>query len=275
LKKNKGGLWSPLFLLNIRAMLHRIPVFEGFQIDFLASFIPMHQGNLRLFVILLIHTMFHMGELAAQRHIELGAFVAIPVGNFGSTEFPEGAFAKTGWGIAVSSRIPTPNVYERFSIYLHGSWQNNRINHQAVGQAFTERLGFDTEVSESRYSPVTATIGPSHHLIKGRVDLFLNAGIGVLFNNTRAFSVKVYDMNGSLWINEVVSFVNNPAWAYLLGFDLSTDIISDRLRISLFADYIAANQEVDIYLSTETNAGAFEELRFLNAGLKLALNLSP
>lgn len=217
--------------------------------------------------------LFHNAELRAQQHIELGAFVAIPLGNFGSTEFPDGAFAETGWGIAVSSRIPTPNVYKRFSIYLHGSWQNNPMNHQAVGRAFTESLGYTTLVSESRYSPVTATVGPSHHLIRGKIDLFLNGGIGVLFNNTRAFSVKVYDNNGSIWIDEVVSFVNNPAWAYLLGFDLSTEIISDRFRVTLFAEYIGAEQKVDIYLSTDDNAGAFEQLQFVNTGLKVSLDL--
>lgn len=235
----------------------------------------MLQRTIKLNVLLLYLCLFSLHQAWAQRHTEIGAFVSIPTGSFGSAEFPEGAFAEIGWGVAISSRIPTPNVYERFSVYLHGSWQYNRMNHSALSEAFTQQLDFRTEVSESRYSPITATIGPSHHLIKGKVDLYLNAGIGVLFNNTRAFSVKVYDKNGNLWINEVVSFVNNPAWAYLLGFDVSTEIIPDRLRLSLFADYIGAEQKVDIYLSTEDNAGAFEQLRFVNAGIKLTLHTSP
>lgn len=119
----------------------------------------------KLGAILFCTLWFFSFSLQAQRNVEIGAFAALPVGSFGSSDFPDGAFAEAGWGIVASSRIPAPNVYKRFSIYLHGSWQYNRMNNQAVSQAFTQRLGFTTEVSESRYAPLTATIGFSHHVL--------------------------------------------------------------------------------------------------------------
>ena len=224
-----------------------------------------------LFLIFIVYSQFAFG----QRIVELGAFASLPVGAFAATELQKGGFAEPGWGIALSSRVRTPNVYDRFWVYIHGSWQSNQMNTSALADAFTESIGFKTEVSSSKYAPIVACIGPSHQLIRGKVNLFLNAGIGVLFNNTRAFSVTVYDKNGGIWINEVVSFVNNPAWAYQLGADLSFELIPERLEVSIFGQYTTANQRVDIYLSTNDNAGAFEELRFINTGIKLTLNTFP
>lgn len=220
---------------------------------------------LLLFVIL-------SASLTAQRYTEIGSFVSIPTGDFAARNLDGGSFAEVGWGLNISSRIEVPNVYRRFGIYLQGSWQRNRMNTAALSEEFTRAIGYRTLVSESRYMPVTALIGPSHQLFSGRIQVFLNAGIGVIFNNTRALTLTILDDNGNVDYEEVVSFVNNPAFVYMLGFDLSTEVIPDRLKVSLFAQYSTARQEVDIYLSTNQNAGAFEQIGFINTGFKFTLN---
>jgi len=199
----------------------------------------------------------------------IAGFASFPVGDFGSTDLDKGGFAETGWGIALDSRMSGKKWPQGLEAYFHSTYQWNKMNTEAVARAYTEYFNYKTTVSESRYSPIIATLGPSYYYaMNDKIEIGIYSGAGVLFNNTKAFTVKIYDDMGVNILNEVVNFDNRPAFAYMFGIDIDFEILEDMLKIGIFADYSSAKQKTELSFSTAEPADTFQKLQYLNAGIK-------
>jgi hypothetical protein len=208
--------------------------------------------------------------IIAQEISSFGAFVATPVGDFKSTDLENGGFAEQGWGLVFDSELSIQGLPENLSIYFHSTYQWNKMNTAAIATAFTDFLGYRTTVSNSEYRPILTTVGPSYNfLLSEKLKLGVNGTIGIMFMNTKAFTVRVYDDSDMLLTTEVVNFDNRIAFAYTLGTNLKYDFVKDVFGIALFADYTAANQKTDLTFSIGDDATAFQRLQYFNFGLQL------
>ena len=227
----------------------------------------MRKTIIRLSLFVLVALMASQG--LTQEKTIIAGFASFPVGDFGSTDLDKGGFAETGWGIALDSRMSGKKWPQGLEVYFHSTYQWNKMNTEAVSQAYTDTIGLRTVVSGSRYSPIIATLGPSYYYaINDKIEIGMYSGVGVLFNNTKAFSIKVYDDMGVNVLNEVVNFDNRPAFAYLFGIDIDFEVLEDILKIGLFADYSSAKQKTELSFSSAEPADTFQKLQYLNAGIK-------
>lgn len=211
--------------------------------------------------------------MAQDKGTTFGGFASIPVGKFGSTDLNDGGgFVKTGWGIVFDSKLRGSSWKEFFSLNLHSTYQWNQIDNEAVAIAYTEELGYRTEVGESRHAPIIITLGPKFDfgLTEG-ITLGVTGGAGVMFNNTKSFRLEVFDDQDNTIFNEVVKFDNNPAFTYTLGLDLTFKVIDDLLDIAVYADFNAANQALEFEFGSIEPVKSVEEMRYLNTGIKLTL----
>lgn len=222
--------------------------------------------------LLLSALVFSLAGLA-QSNSFMGAFISTPVGKFASTDLEDGGgFAESGWGLVFASDLRGKSWPEYFSLYSHSTYQWNSMDNAALSTAYTNYLGQRTTVTQSRYSPVISTLGPKFDLkMANNLKFGLTGGIGVMFNNTKAFTIKVYDDQNVEVLKELVNFDNLPAFTYRLGADINYALIPDVLSLSLFADYTAGTQKVDIEFTTADPTTAHEKLQFFNAGLMLVL----
>jgi hypothetical protein len=211
-----------------------------------------------------------LGNIAlAQETSSLGVFIASPVGDFGSTSIDKGGFAQSGWGIVLDSRNKLKFLPERWSLYLHSTYQWNTLNTQAVADKFTAKLGLRTTVSNSKYNPLLTTIGPAYDIpVSEKVSIGLRGSIGVMFNSTKAMTIKVYDAANTIIANELVNFDNNPAFAYTLGGEIRFVLVKDAISLALYADYTSANQTTDVTFTTADPSSSFEKLQYINTGFK-------
>jgi hypothetical protein len=209
----------------------------------------------------------------AQNNSFMGAFISTPVGKFASTDLEDGGgFAESGWGIVFASDLKGKSWPEYFSLYSHSTYQWNSMDNAALSKAYTSYLGQRTTVTQSRYSPVITTLGPKFDIgLAKNLNFGLTGGLGVMFNNTKAFTIKVYDDQNVEVLKEVVNFDNLPAFTYRLGADINYTLLPDVLSLSLFADYTAGTQKVDIEFTNADPTSAHEKLQFFNAGIMLVL----
>jgi hypothetical protein len=206
----------------------------------------------------------------AQETNSFGAFIASPVGNFASTGIQDGGFAEQGWGIVFDSELSIKGLPKGLSVYFHSTYQWNKMNTQALATAFTEELGYRTTVSNSEYRPLLTSFGPAYAFDLGeKIKFELNGTIGIMFMNTKAFTVKVFDENDMLLTTEVVNFDNRVAFAYTFGTNLRYDFVKDVFGIALYADYTSANQKTDLSFSVGDDATTFQKLQYFNFGLQL------
>jgi hypothetical protein len=198
-----------------------------------------------------------------------GAFIASPVGDFKSTSLEDGGFAKQGWGIVFDSRS---KLTKSFSLYFHSTYQWNEMDTDVLEAKFTEYLGYRTTVSDSKYSPLLTTIGPAYdYKVSEKFRIGLNGTIGIMFNNTKAFTIKVYDENNNLLANELVNFDGNVAFAYTFGTEFVYDLIPQKLGISLYADYTSATQKSEISSPNLDAYDSFQKLQYFDMGIKLVM----
>ncbi len=206
----------------------------------------------------------------AQEESSFGMFLASPVGDFKSTTIGNGGFAKSGGGIVFDSKYPIKQLPAAWSFIFHSTYQWNNMDNIALGQKFTEQLGYRTEVSDSKYSPVLATFGPGYDFALGeRIKLGLKAGIGVMFGNTKAFTVKVYDNNNNEIANQLVNFDNQISFAYSLGTELKFEIVKNLFALSLYSDYTSSKQSTELSFTSSPPVGSFQKLQYFNTGFKL------
>ncbi len=209
------------------------------------------------------------GWASAQEETSIGFFMASPVGSFKSTDLHNGGFAKSGWGLVFDSRGKLFSL-KNWSYYSHSTYQWNDMDTQALSGAFTQQLGNRTEISDSKYSPFLTTIGPAYQFdISEKAKLSLMGSIGILLNNTKAFTVKVYDSNNNIIANELVNFSNDATFAYSFGMEFKVELIKDVVALALYSDYTSANQQTELTFTSAAPVSSFEELRYFNTGIKI------
>ena len=226
---------------------------------------------------------------AQDKGTTLGGFASIPVGKFGSTDLNDGGgFVKTGWGIVFDSKLRSESWADFFSLNLHSTYQWNQIDNGAVAEAyaadfaeiFPNYVVDFVEVGESRHAPIVLTLGPKFDIpLADGITLGVTAGVGVMFNNTKSFRLSYQlspadPMDTSLTafgFEDVIKFDNNPAFTYMLGLDLTFQVVDNLLDITLYADFNAANQTTEFELSDTEPVKSVEEMRYLNTGIKLTL----
>jgi len=86
----------------------------------------------------------------AQSENSFGTFLAAPVGQFGSTDLGDGGFAKTGWGLVFDSRTRTEWLPANSSIFIHSTYQFNKMDSEALSKAYSDALGNRVVVSDSK-----------------------------------------------------------------------------------------------------------------------------
>lgn len=205
-----------------------------------------------------------------QSETSIGAFMATPVDKFRSTDLDGGGFAKPGWGIVVDSKNNFKGLPEALTIYLHGTFQWNAMDTDALANRFTTALGNRTEISDSKYSPILTTIGPAYDFsITENLKFGLSATAGIMFNNTKAFTVKVYDSRNDMILNEHFNFDDKVSFAYTFGAELKYMLIPDLFGISIYSDYTGATQSTDISSQSFQINNSFQKLQYFNFGGKL------
>ena len=211
-------------------------------------------------------------QVKAQEGSSFGAFVAVPVGNFKSTDLRNGGFAKTGWGIVFDSKSHFKSMPDNLFLYFHSTYQWNEMDTEALAAAFTKELGKRTTITESRYSPLLTTLGPSYVFdLTDKLKLALNGTVGIMFNNTRSLGIRVYDDNDTELLREAVSFDNNVAFAYTLGVELRFPLFKDLIGGAVYVDYTGAKQKTTLTFDTLDPIKSFEQLQYLNCGFKFTL----
>jgi len=220
--------------------------------------------KLSFFLVFLFITLYSF----AQNESSIGAFIASPVGKFKSTDLDGGGFAKQGWGIVFDTKNTIKGLPEGLSVYFHSTFQWNEMDTETLASEFTAALGNRTEITDSKYSPILTTLGPSYEFpLSKSIKLGINGTLGILFNNTKAFTVKVYDSNDVEIVNEHVNFDNNVAFAYSFGAELKFNLVPDAIGLSIYTDYTSANQSTDIS-SQNVDAETFQKLQYFNIGAK-------
>lgn len=234
--------------------------------------------SLSFMVLFITFTNVCIAQMVEQQgESSFGAFYALPVARFKSTDLAGGGgFAKPGWGLVFDSKTNLKILPGGLRLYSHGTYQWNNMDNQKVSEAFTETLGRRTVVSESRYSPILVTMGPAYDLdVTEAIKIGFNTGAGVLFNNTKAFTVTVFEQNNDEVLSEVVNFDNKPAFAYLFGIELKFMIVKDLLGISLYGDYTGSRQKTEFTLGSNDAVDSFQKLQYLNLGFKIAVKSQP
>ncbi len=227
--------------------------------------------NIRRIKTVIILLSFFTLNLNAQDVSTLGFFASIPVGEFASTDLKNGGgFAEPGWGIVFDSRMRQEKWMKGLYFHFHSTYQWNKMNTDLIQELYTKSSGYKTTISESKYSPIFTTVGIGYdYSITDKISIGFFPSAGVVFGNTKAFTVKVYDDTDQLLANEVVNFDNNVAFAYALSIDLSFEVITDLLSIGLYADYAYSKQSTDVDFSTAEPITSFQKLQYINTGIKL------
>lgn len=228
----------------------------------------MKNSLLRIFVLLFISLC--STPSFAQEENSFGAFIASPVGKFKSTDLDGGGFAKQGWGIVFDTKNNIKGLPKGLSAYFHSTFQWNEMDTETLAEKFTAGLGYRTEISDSKYSPILTTVGPAYEFSLGeKIKFGVNGTAGIIFNNTKAFTIKVYDSNNTLIVNELVNFDDKVAFAFSFGAELKFVLVPDIVGLSLYTDYTSANQSTDISSQNIQENDSFQKLQYLNIGAKL------
>jgi len=182
--------------------------------------------------------------------------------------------AGTPRAVGVSFLTPTPTPFKNQSHWgyrSHSTYSWNNMDTETMAQDFTEDLGLETRISDSRYSPLLTTIGPDFRIdASNKISINLYAWGGIVFTDTRAFTITVFDDMGDEVLKEVVNFDNNVAFGYNFGLDLQFNLIEDFVFLSLYTDYTGMNQKSTVSFDAENFEG-LTKMRFLNYGFKITV----
>lgn len=211
-----------------------------------------------------------------QTETEIGAFAAIPIGALGSTNLDDdGGFADTGWGIRAYSKRKWKFLPDGMSVGFFSTYQWSNLNNGELSKAYTEKLGQRTEVTDSRYAPFTTALGPNYEWEFGKFSLDVRAHIGIMFLNTKSFTINVFDDQGTQTLSETVNFDNDPAFLYGGGLKFGYEFVPDLLGVALTADFIHAKQKVDVSFESVDALGSSQNLSFMNVGISFIIKPIP
>lgn len=208
----------------------------------------------------------------SQRESHIGGYYALPVGQFASTSVEEdGGFAKPGWGLMFESRHNIKSV-DKLGYLFHASIQWNALNSEALAAAFSSILNVGVVASESVYSPIVLSIGPTYTLsLSDKWEVGLTAEAGIMLNNTRDVTLDLYDpSNGDYLDTHLFIFDNNAAFAYHSQIDLNYTLLPNVMKVGVFADYTGATQKTAIRIGTQS-VNSTQDINYVRYGIKLIL----
>ena len=200
----------------------------------------------------------------------IGAFLALPMGEFGKTDIEKGGFAKQGYGFAFDSKNVLGNG---FSFVSHSTYAWVDIDGEAMAKAFDEEFGagYRTEITNGQHQPFLSTIGLNYdYYVTKRLSFGLNAQAGILYNSFRPMGIKVYyTPNNVLLYDDIVSYESNFAFAYGFGVDMSFSLIPNVLSFQITADYSAGNLNTYLISKQFDPIKSVDKMQFLNLGAGL------
>jgi hypothetical protein len=197
----------------------------------------------------------------------IGAFIASPVGNFGSTDINNGGFAAPGWGVVFDSKTKIKNG---LSYVFHSTYSWMDIDQEAMSKEFSDYLGLKAEVDGGQHQPFLSTIGLNYDFyFTKRLKLGINGQAGVLYNSFRPFTLKVYDANNVLFYEDIVQYESAFAFAYSFGADLTFHLIKNLLGLKISADYSAGNLDTYLISKNLPPTKSVSKLEMLNLGIAL------
>lgn len=204
----------------------------------------------------------------------LGAFLAIPMGEFGKTDIEQGGFAKQGYGFSFDTKN---SIGKGFSTLFHTTYAWSNIDGEAMAKAFDQEFestlgtGYKTSVTGGQHQPFLSTLGLGYDFNLGnRMAFGINGQAGILYNSFRPMTIKVFDSNINQEIyNDIVSYESSFAFAYGFGADFLFVLIPNTFGIQLSADY--SSGKLDTYLVSKVfdPIKSVENMQFLNLGFSL------
>lgn len=208
----------------------------------------------------------------AQEKYSIGYFRSNPIGDYRSTDYENGSFAETGWGVMLQNKSSLPNWPEGLSLGLHLSYQENPINFPALSAALDEQLDgtVSTRVSGGRYNPFVVAIGPFYDLAIGEIfSIGVKTGFGVMFTNIDPIVIDVFNDQNVRIFNEVLRFEGRPAITYLFGLKVGAKL-SQKVTLGLFADHSAANEPVQTTSELLPTVNSVFRISYINTGVSLS-----
>lgn len=227
-----------------------------------------------LCVLTLVSSPFYGQDSTASKRVSyptkantLGAFIASPVGNFGSTDINNGGFAAPGWGVVFDSKTKVKNG---LSYVFHTTYSWMDIDQEAMSKEFSDYLGLKAEVDGGQHQPFLSTIGLNYDIyFTKRLKLGINGQAGVLYNSFRPFTLKVYDANNVLFYEDIVQYESAFAFAYCFGADFTFHLIKNLLGLKISADYSAGNLDTYLISKNLPPTKSVSKLEMLNLGVAL------
>ncbi|NVK84833.1 MAG: hypothetical protein HWE21_10965 [Cytophagia bacterium] len=191
--------------------------------------------------------------------------VSIPVGEYSSQDLENGGFAKTGVGFHFMSKARSENWPDWLSVNFQLSQQINKIDGQALAQAFNAELGGGvlTAVSGSRYKPLMIGLGPVFSKnISGWLKYNITSSFGIMYANFDPLKIKVFDDQRVLLLEQEYFFTTKPSFSYSLGAEMVGSISQ---KIDLVLSGMFMNSNVDVSTTDQLNSS--QSTSSINFGL--------
>jgi len=215
----------------------------------------------------------HISE--AQSKYNIGFYRSFPIGEFGATDIEEGGFAEPGWGFLLEDKFTFSSWPEGLNVGFHFSYQENKADGQAIGQAFSEALEgqFDVRVSAGSFRPLVATLGPFYEWkLNQKFSIDFKSGAGIMFTGIDPINLNIYNDQNELILKERVEYQTKPDFSFMLGVNFGYQL-SDFWAVNLFADYAYSNESFNSSLVSGSSSSSDQKISFINTGLSLSLRI--
>ena len=212
----------------------------------------------------------------AQSMYNIGFYRSFPVGDYGAQNIENGGFAKGGWGFLLENKFTFPSWPQGLHVGFHFSYQENEIDEQAIGSAFSEALEgtFDVRVSAGSFRPLVATAGPFYEWqLNEKFSIDFKSGAGIMFTGIDPVNLNIYDNQGELILRESVEYQTKPDFSFMLGVNFGYQF-SEYWGVSLFADYAYSNESFKSSFINASGAESEQKISFINTGLSVSLKIN-
>lgn len=181
----------------------------------------------------------------ARKTTSFGAMYCLPVGDFGSTNLEKGGFANPGWGLYFDSKS---TFKSGLTFISHSTYAWVPLNQESIANAFTENLGYKTEVAGGKHKPFLSTIGVGYDFKAASfLTIGVSAQLGLLYNSFKGFDMTVYDSTGtSVLFTDNFKYDSEFSFAYVFGAKFNFSLIKDLISFQVSVDY--SGSKFDSYL---------------------------
>jgi len=191
---------------------------------------------------------------------------SFPLGNFGTNDLEDGAYAKTGFALGVG-----PNWYlsDSWGVFFHLGYQQNQVDRTALENDLKLAIPAINTVSYEGgdYSSILAMVGPSYTVrFSNEIRLILKAGMGMF----SAFqSDVILAVNGS---SETIAADSRFRFAPFVSTGVSFPV-SSRFDVLINADFSTANPEYDLRIGDFNLVTEKQRQTYVNIGAGMSLRI--